>query len=116
MRGYNVPFLSPYSSIGHPTETGLELSFLQALLALRKDSSGATMHEKFLHEMKDQLQCNLDCFGGNAAAEGYEKIKCCSSLLYSKFIVANPNFVLELAEVNDLLSTFPLPCLVPPQL
>ncbi len=109
LSGYNWPTLSLYSSTG-PTETGLELSFLRALLALRKDSSTA-MHEKFLDDVKDQLRCNLDCFGG--CAEGEEKRRrISSSLLYSKFLVANPNFVLELAEVTYLLPTFLL--LVPP--
>ncbi len=86
-----------YSSTG-PAETGMELAFLRALLARRTDCS-ATIHETLLDDAKDQLGKNNNCL--SKFADGEEQ-RICSSLLYSKFLLIDPNFMLELAEVNDL--------------
>ncbi len=94
-----------YTSTG-PMETGLELLFLRALLALRsKDSSSvAVIPEKFLDDVKDQLDNDYyNCSGFGFGFDEGDGKRICSSLFNSKFVVtSNPNFMLELAEVNDL--------------
>ncbi len=76
------------------------MAFLRSLLARRKDCS-ETIHEALLDDAKDHLGKNTKYLNNFHDGEGK---RICSSLLYSKFLIVDPNVILELAEVTDLFT------------